>query len=235
MGSDCGSRRVRGVLLDVGYTLMDEGKRLGAAMAWLSGALREKGIQKTAEELEEIYRGVCVLPPREEKSLCVETAVRAGAEREWARRLREKMPWDAVELEVMPGAREAVRRLKEAGLKVGVLANQPASAAEDLKRCGLWELLDGVWLSEAVGLAKPERAFFELAMRAWGMRGEELVYVGDRPDQDVAAARKAGMRTVRVRTGPHAAQEARGLEEKADAEAGSLSEAVEVILRWAGR
>ena len=73
------------------------------------------------------------------------------------------MPWDRLgPPSPYPDAVEALRVLHRGGFRLGVLANQPASAAEDLARAGIAPLLDGCWLSEPLGLSKPDPAFFRL-------------------------------------------------------------------------
>ena len=81
-------------------------------------------------------------------------------------------------------------------------------------------LCDGVWLSAAVGLSKPDPAFF--ARRS--MRGRWL-----RPASPTSAtartttslpAKTLGLSTVRLSRGPHVDQPARSDAERADVEAG---------------
>jgi putative hydrolase of the HAD superfamily len=52
---------------------------------------------------------------------------------------------------------------------------------------------------------KPDPLPFRRALDALGVDASQAVFVGDRPDKDVAGAIAAGMRAVRVRTGEHAA------------------------------
>ena len=58
-------------------------------------------------------------------------------------------------------------------------------------------------MSDEMGVAKPEAAFFERALEL--MRVEEpgsVAYVGDRVDNDVVPSRAAGMHAVWIRRGP---------------------------------
>jgi HAD superfamily hydrolase (TIGR01509 family) len=146
--------------------------------------------------------------------------------------LRRAVPWDAVPLRAYPETIEALRGLRDAGFRLGILANQPVSAHTDLDRAGLTALCDGVWLSAAVGLAKPDRAFFRLALDAWGLEPRRIAYVGDRPDNDVAPAKALGLIAVRLRRGPHARQLPRTDAERADLEAPDLAEAAALLLGW---
>jgi putative hydrolase of the HAD superfamily len=222
-----------GVLFDVGYALLDEGPRLEGALGQLADLLRALGIVTDVPRLAALYRAACVAP--REASLFVQIARDAGATDAQARDLRRRLRWDALPLVPLPGARAALERLAQAGLRLGVLANQPASAREDLARAGLAPLLDGVWLSEDTGLLKPDPAFFRLALDAWGLPPARVAYVGDRPDNDVGPARALGMHAVRLRFGPHAVQRAAGPHEEADHDAATLADAAEHLVGWARR
>jgi len=222
-----------GVLFDVGYTLLDESDRLAAAIAWV--AERMDGVD--AKRLDAAYRAACAAPAPNEPSLFVQTMMGLGLNREDAKSMRKALPWDAVPMTPYPDTKQALERLTQlpgAGVRVGVLANQPASAADDLERAGLTPYFDGVWLSEPCGLSKPDPAFFRLALDAWGLPPARVAYVGDRPDNDVAPAKAIGMKTVLIRQGPHAVQAVKDAAETPDAEAGSLTEIAEHMRSWSG-
>ena len=53
----------------------------------------------------------------------------------------------------------------------------------------------------AIGVGKPERAFFELALRNLGLHPGEVAMVGDDPALDIGGARAAGLRAILVQTG----------------------------------
>jgi HAD superfamily hydrolase (TIGR01509 family) len=221
-----------GVLFDVGYCLMDESPRLAHALAWLADALAAAGASFTASDLHAAYLAACRQPDPGERSLLVQMlrslAVPAGT----TAALRRAVPWDAVPLEPYPEALTALRDLRGAGFRLGILANQPSSARSDLDRSGIAALCDGVWLSEAVGLAKPDPAFFRLALDAWTLSPDRVAYVGDRPDNDVAPARALGLTAVRLCRGPHAGQAPRTDAERADIEAPDLADAARQLLAW---
>ena len=221
-----------GILFDVGYCLMDETPRLRHALAWLTGALPAAGHAVGANDLDAAYRAACRRPDPAEPSLLVQMLRSLGVPRETTAALRRDLPWDAVPLEPYPEAVESLRGLRAEGFRLGVLANQPASARTDLDRTGITALCDGVWLSAAVGLAKPDPAFFQLALDVWALPPRRVAYVGDRPDNDVAPARALGLCTLRLRRGPHAAQERRSDAERADIEAADLMEARRRLVAW---
>ena len=221
-----------GVLFDVGYCLMDESARLEHALAWLSKALAAAGHARDAAALGGAYRAACLSPDPGEPSLLVQMLRRLEIPGETTAALRRAVPWDTVPLRPYGDTLSALRRLRAAGFRLGVLANQPASAQADLDRAGISALCDGVWLSGAVGLSKPDPAFFRLGLDAWALPPGHVVYVGDRPDNDVAPARTLGLATVRLRRGPHAEQPARGETERADIEARDLEDAARRLIPW---
>jgi HAD superfamily hydrolase (TIGR01509 family) len=221
-----------GILFDVGYCLMDESARLAHALAWLAEALVAAGAPLMAADLHAAYLAACRRPEPGEPSLLVQMLRGLGIPAETTAALRRAVPWDAAPLEAYPEAVSALHDLRAAGFRLGILANQPASALADLDRAGIATLCDGVWLSAAVGLAKPDPAFFRLALDAWSLVPGRVAYVGDRPDNDVAPAKALGLATVRLRRGPHADQFPRTAAERADVEARDLTEAARHLVAW---
>jgi HAD superfamily hydrolase (TIGR01549 family) len=91
---------------------------------------------------------------------------------------------------------EAVRAL---GLLVGVAGNQ----SEELERWARASLnVDVVASSASLGVRKPDPGFFERIVALAGAPASEVAYVGDRVDNDVLPAARAGLIAVHVRRGP---------------------------------
>lgn len=91
--------------------------------------------------------------------------------------------------------------LTDAGYRLAIVANQPEARAEQLRAIGIE--IDVMAMSEGMGVAKPDPAFFTTALELMG--GPEpasVAYVGDRVDNDVLPATAAGMRAVWIRRGP---------------------------------
>lgn len=91
---------------------------------------------------------------------------------------------------------------------LGVLANQPASKLDRLKRDGIYAYFDVCLLSDCVNMQKPDIIFFEYALEKIQCDSQNVIMVGDRLDNDIMPAKKAGMKTVRIRQGLNAVQEA---------------------------
>lgn len=121
---------------------------------------------------------------------------------------------DPALVEPVPGAREALDRLRAAGVPIGVVTNQSGVAAGLIRPDRLWavharveELLGpfDVWEvcphGERDGCAcrKPRPGLIQRAARALGVPPGECVVIGD-IGRDMAAARAAGARGILVPT-----------------------------------
>jgi HAD superfamily hydrolase (TIGR01549 family) len=94
-----------------------------------------------------------------------------------------------------------IAALRDAGYRVAILANQPASRTAQLRALGFDP--DVMAMSDEMGVAKPDAAFFQRALELLGRPDPASVaYVGDRVDNDVLPARAAGLRAVWLRRGP---------------------------------
>jgi FMN phosphatase YigB (HAD superfamily) len=104
-------------------------------------------------------------------------------------------------VDLYPDALPAIAALRGAGYRIAIIANQPAVREPELRALGVTAEVMG--MSDAMGAWKPDAQFF---VRALGLMGDpppgQVAYVGDRPDNDVAPARAAGMRAVWLRRGP---------------------------------
>jgi len=103
--------------------------------------------------------------------------------------------------DLYPDALPAVQALCARGYRVAILANQPARRTAELRALGFDP--DVIAMSDEMGVAKPDAAFFERGLEL--MRVEEprrVAYVGDRVDNDVLPSRAAGMHPVWIRRGP---------------------------------
>jgi putative hydrolase of the HAD superfamily len=90
-----------------------------------------------------------------------------------------------------PGAAAALAALAAAGRRVAVLSNFDQRLPAILAGLGL-DAPDGVLLPAELGAAKPDPRFFASAAAHLGVAPTEAVYVGDDPELDLAAARRAG-------------------------------------------
>lgn len=102
--------------------------------------------------------------------------------------------------DLYPDARPAMEELRAMGVWVGVAGNQTSRAGDILR--GLDLPADLIATSDDWGAAKPDAAFFHALLGAVPCDAGEVVYVGDRLDNDLRPAKAAGMRTAFIRRGP---------------------------------
>ena len=82
-------------------------------------------------------------------------------------------------------------------LPVYALSNWSAETWPRIQhRFGFFSAFDGIVISGAVGVKKPDPAIFAIALEAMDAAPEETVYVGDLPSVDVEGARAAGIAPV---------------------------------------
>lgn len=92
--------------------------------------------------------------------------------------------------------RPSLSELHQRGYRLGIISNWDLRLQSLLDRFDLSRYFDSVILSVDVGATKPSSLIFQHAVRALGMRPEELLHVGDSFEEDVEGARKAGLHAV---------------------------------------
>ncbi len=102
--------------------------------------------------------------------------------------------------DLYPDALRAIDALRDGGHRIAVLANQPAMRHAQLEAIGV--RADVMGMSDALGVAKPDPAFFTRVLELTGAAAGRVAYVGDRVDNDVIPAIAAGMRAIWIRRGP---------------------------------
>ena len=135
-----------------------------------------------------------------------------------------------------PDVPELLAALRERGLKVGVLSNTlwPREHHEEVfLRDGVLDLIDGAVYTSEIPWTKPHREAFLAAMAAVEVDDpSRVVFVGDRPYDDVHGAKEVGMRAVLV---PHSAipENQKGhVEGDPDAVVQRLADVLDVVDSW---
>lgn len=96
--------------------------------------------------------------------------------------------------ELYPDVEPVLAELKRRGdLRIGVVSDWGSNLGGILEALGLDQYLDFVLASGAVGVAKPDPAFFRIALERGGAAPEESLMVGDSLRADVEGARATGM------------------------------------------
>lgn len=103
----------------------------------------------------------------------------------YARHYREQ--WRAFD-DAAPALESALQR----GYRLAMITNGNGEQQRaKLTATGLDRLMENVLVSEDVKVAKPDPAIFRFSEKALGLGPQELAYVGDRSDVDVAGAKAA--------------------------------------------
>jgi putative hydrolase of the HAD superfamily len=99
--------------------------------------------------------------------------------------------------ELFPGAIDLLRRLRERNVKLGIVTNGLSETHRQkiaLLRVG--EFFDAIFLSDEVGMVKPDPLLFAHACRTLGGAPARSAMVGDRYDRDIGGAIEAGLLTI---------------------------------------
>ena len=110
---------------------------------------------------------------------------------------------EGAELHLVDGVAEALAALSGRGIRLGIICDvgftaSPALIAQ-LERHGVVKYFDHWSFSDEVGVYKPDPRIFSHALDGLGAPDPaRCVHVGDRKRTDVAGARAAGMRAVRI-------------------------------------
>jgi putative hydrolase of the HAD superfamily len=105
---------------------------------------------------------------------------------------------DSIRFSPFPDAAPALEQLGSRGMRLVCVSNWDCSLGAVLRRCGLAEHLDGAISSAEAGARKPDPAIFEPALALAGCAPQEALHVGDTREEDVDAARAAGIRSLLI-------------------------------------
>jgi HAD superfamily hydrolase (TIGR01662 family) len=181
---------IRAVVFDVGECLVDESREYGTWADWLGvprhtfaavfGATIARGLDY--REAFRVFRpGFDLVEERRRRA-------EAGAA-EWFG-----------EDDLYPDVRPALGELRAAGYWLGVAGNQTAAAGRILRELAL--PVDMVATSDDWGTSKPDASFFERLIESVPCAAGEVLYVGDRLDNDIRPAAESGIATALIRRGP---------------------------------
>jgi HAD superfamily hydrolase (TIGR01549 family) len=96
----------------------------------------------------------------------------------------------------MDGAADLLAALRPHA-RIGIVTNNLLDEQRDkLEFCGLAAYVDALVVSDDVGVSKPERGIFEIALRRLRVAAEDTVMVGDSWANDIEGAANAGIRAV---------------------------------------
>jgi phosphoglycolate phosphatase len=119
--------------------------------------------------------------------------------REAFERLRELEMEASMEKEVYPYTRDVLRRLREKGVKVGVITRSHVDVL-NLVFPDIASYVDTIVTRDEVREVKPHPNHGTEVLRLLGLKPEEGILVGDHPT-DILAGRSVGMKTAGVLSG----------------------------------
>ena len=104
-------------------------------------------------------------------------------------------------------ASAVLRDLKATGLRLGLISNTGMTPGATfrlfLEDEGLLGYFDALTFSDEVRLAKPSRGIFLMTLRSMNATPTEAVHVGDHMVNDVAGAKRSGLKTVWIKGVSH--------------------------------
>jgi len=182
---------IKAVVFDVGECLVDETREYGTWADWLGvprhtfvaqfGAVIAQG--RDYRETFQVFRpGFDLYGEREKRA--------AAGKPEWFG-----------EDDLYPDVRRAFTRLRADGLWLAIAGNQTVRAGGILHGLFTGDV-DLIGTSDDWGASKPDPEFFRRVAAVAPVEPQEILYVGDRLDNDILPALAAGMRTALIRRGP---------------------------------
>lgn len=96
-------------------------------------------------------------------------------------------------------ALSTIGQLRSIGLGLGIVTNGfTTMQSRKIRHHVLDTQVDFVLISEQVGVYKPDRAIFDLALARAGVAASQALFVGDTPSSDIEGARNAGLQAVLI-------------------------------------
>jgi HAD superfamily hydrolase (TIGR01662 family) len=181
---------IKAVVFDVGETLVDESREYGTWADWL-------GVPR--HSFSAVFGAVIALG-MDYREAFQYFRPDFNLDTERARRADAGQPETFGDSDLYPDVRPAMAALRDMGLWVGVAGNQTFRAGDILRKLDL--PADMIATSDDWGVTKPDPAFFQALADAAPCAPGEIVYVGDRIDNDLKPAKAEGMRTAFIRRGP---------------------------------
>ena len=97
------------------------------------------------------------------------------------------------------GIQESLEYLKKHGIRMGIVTNGKSPFQErNFRALAESVYFDAIFVSESIGVRKPDKSIFELACNKLGADLESSIFVGDNPIADIRGAKQAGMKTIYV-------------------------------------
>jgi HAD superfamily hydrolase (TIGR01549 family) len=210
--------RYQAVLFDVGGPLDTEFAWEIAVDGAIASACGLEGIRVDQAMIEEASEAAVAAFAPDAYRHMIETL--SGGDPATTERVRQRVRAMVGNLDVFqlrPDIDGLLRRLRDRGLRLGIVANQPQAAHERLHRAGIGSFFDYHGLSGVTGFSKPDPRAFQMAAELLEVSTAACIMVGDRIDNDIVPARALGMAAILFRGGRHRRQRPRTAAEEPDA------------------
>ncbi|HUG12281.1 MAG TPA: HAD-IA family hydrolase [Opitutaceae bacterium] len=195
---------IRGITFDAGGTLIEPNPGVGAIYAEVAA---KHGVTANPAELDARFRAVF----KRMRPAPVDAVSEATERAFWTKLAHEVFSgiandgtfdgmfpqlWNAFSepgrWQLRPGAVETLSKLRARGFRLAILSNFDSRLHAVLAGLGITAMVDGVFISVDVGVAKPDPRIFDHAARTLGLEPCQLLHVGDSVMADAAGAVSAG-------------------------------------------
>jgi putative hydrolase of the HAD superfamily len=205
---------IQAVSFDAAGTLIKTARPVGESYATIA---EKYGMRVTAAELSARFRACFdCFPPLAFPGAHAVTITEL--EREWWKRLVLEVfspfgPFEdfaayfdelfayfarAKSWELYPEAGATLGALSQRGLKLIVVSNFDSRLLGILEGLGVAGSFADIFVSSAVGYAKPDRRIFEFVLKSHQLAPDEVLHVGDSITNDIGGATNAGMKGILV-------------------------------------
>jgi HAD superfamily hydrolase (TIGR01549 family) len=231
------THEIKAVLFDVGGPLDTEMLMDRMIDEQIIASFRNHGGAITYEEYEAVNRwAVDVFAPKTYHSIMWKIA---GGNQELIDKVEAELMGTVPQrneargdFELREGIPEFLAELSGEGLLLGLAANQPTVALENMERLGILKYFTYKEVSGSIKLRKPDPRLLLHSCGGLGVEPQEAIMVGDRIDNDIVPARMLGMVAIRFVSGRHAEQQPRSWNEKPHADVHSVEELGVTIRRF---
>lgn len=182
---------IRAVVFDVGECLVDETREYGTWADWL-------GVPR--HTFASMF-GAVVAQGRDYRDVFQEFRPGFDLYEQRQARAAAGQPEHFDETDLYDDVRPALAQLRAEALWLGIAGNQTVRAGAILRSL-FADDVDLIGTSDDWGAAKPDPEFFVRVATAVPYEPGEILYVGDRVDNDLRPAVAAGMHTALIRRGP---------------------------------
>jgi putative hydrolase of the HAD superfamily len=209
---DSKSERIRGVLFDATGTLFDTRESIGTVYARHAAP---HGVDLPSWRLDDAFARVLAAAPPRVFPDCEASEITHLEQQWWRNVVRSSFRAADSTLEfddfssffselyayyetaeawaLRPGTRHVLSELKRRGFRTGVVSNFDQRLPIILQALDIDEFLDLVMTPAQCRAEKPDGRIFEAALQALKLPAAVVIYVGDDPEKDRAAAVRAGM------------------------------------------